>query len=480
MRRASASIAVGASSALTATRGYWDPAAHSPECLFLDRKDLYNMYPAKKPKVTAGEYGYQRMSHWCVFVTPNPCIRMPHERRRLNPKKAEIVTVFGASGFLGARIVKELLAHPDIKQVRATTRYPTLLDPNSDLAKLLDEGGDKIELHECDVTDRIQVNVAANGADTLIHAIDYHHEYTGNSHMEVFLNGATNVAWTARQVRAERVIYCNGLDATFASESNYVDHRARGEDAVAANFPDATLLRFGPLYGKGYRYRGLGRFIYPCVFSRTRVQPTWVGDAARVTVRAARASRAVRMKIDCGGPENISHMEFAQKMAKHFQPRLVFPFYKGVAMLFGRFMPWVIPNPWFDDNWILTWELDQVNRSPAMFDRLASWEKLEYKPHTMEEAAKFENGDAEPIPLAVLDKEYEASEQAEKDAFKAEEVAAAGQGIHRSKAEPGYGRRDGMETVAQEIYPGSQFRVQPLQDAKYPDSVKKPGPQSLL
>jgi hypothetical protein len=140
----------------------------------------------------------------------------------------------------------------------------------------------------------------------------------------------------------------------------------------------------------------------------------------------------------------------------------------------------VRPNPWFDDNWILTWELDQVNRSPAMFDRLASWEKLEYKPHTMTEAAAIENGTMDIVPLHVLDQEYQASEQAEKDAFKAEEVVAAANGIHRSKAEPGFGRRDGMETVAQEIYPGSQFRVQPLQGAKYPDTVKKPGPQSLL
>lgn len=483
MRRVSASAsAVGASAAAAAVRGYWDPAGHSPECLFLDRKDLYNMYPSKKPRVTAGEYGYQRMGHWCVFVTPNPAIRMPHERRRLNPKKAEVVTVFGASGFLGSRIVKELLAHPEVKQVRACTRYPTLIKPGSDLDKLLEEGGDKIELHECDVTDRIQVNVAANGADTLIFAVDYFSEYTGNSCMEVFLTGATNVAWTARQVRSERVIFCNGLDATFASESNYVDFRARGEDSVASNFPDATLIRFGPLYGEGYRYRGLGKYIYPCTWARTRCQPTWVTDAARVVVRAARAQRAVRMKLDLGGPENMSHIEFAHRMSALFQPRFVVPFYKGLAMFFGRFLPWIVPNPWFDDNWITVWELDMVNRSPAMFDRLASWERLEYKPHTMTEAADIERGKVALAPLSELDKAYEESERLEKEAFAQEEREASEQGIHRAKAEPGMGRRDGMETVANEIYPGSQFRIRPLQDAKYPDTVKdnNPGPQNLL
>lgn len=481
MRRATVATAVGAaaSAATTAQRAYWDPAGHSPESLFLDRKDLYNMYPAKKPRVTAGEYGYQRLSYWCVFLSPNPAIRMPHERRRLNPKKAEVVTVYGASGFLGSRIVRELLAHPEIKTVRACTRYPTLIEEGSELDQLLKEGGDRIELHECDVTDRIQVNVSANGADTLIFAIDYHNEYTGNSHMEVFLTGGTNVAWTARQVRAERVIYCNGLDATFASESNYVDHRARGEDAVAANFPDATLLRFGPLFGKGYRFRGPSKWIYPCVFHQTRVQPTWVGDAARAVVRCARSARAVHTKLDLGGPENITHIEYMRRFASHFYPRLVFPFPKGVAMLFGRIMPWCLPNPWFDDNWILTWELDQVNRNAVMFDRLSSWEKIEYKPHTIQEAAQFDLHGKEITPLHVLDKEFEQSEKADKDALQAEEAEAAARGVHRSVAEPGFGRKDGVELVASEIYPGSQFRIRPLQDAKYPKTVANPGPQGL-
>jgi hypothetical protein len=30
--------------------------------------------------------------------------------------------------------------------------------------------------------------------------------------------------------------------------------------------------------------------------------------------------------------------------------------------------------------------------------------------------------------------------------------------------------------LAQEIYPGGQFRLGPLKDAKYPDTVKNPHP----
>jgi uncharacterized protein YbjT (DUF2867 family) len=460
----------------TAARSYWDPAAHQPECLFMDRKDLEQLYPTRKPKVTSGEYGYQRLTYWNVYLSPNPCMRLPHERRRLNPKKAEVVTVFGATGFLGAEIVKEMLAHPDIKTVRACTRYPTMIPAGSDLDKLLEANPDKLELHECDVTDRIQVNVAANGADTLIHCVDWHCEYANNSHFDIFVTGAVNVSWTARNVRAERVIFVNGLDATFASESGYSDFRARGEDAVGANFPDATLLRFGPLYGKNYRYKGLCKYLYLCPWHQSRCQPTWVTDAARAVVRCSRSRRSVRYKLDLGGPENMSHNEYALGMSKHFHSRFVLPMWKGLALSLGRLAGWVWPNAWCDDSWIYTWQLDQVNRSPAMFDRLAGWEHIEYSPHTMAQAAAVEMKGAPLVTMQELDAVYQTSEAQDVATLAEEEKASQAKGVHRAKAEPAFGRGDGMEMVADEIYPGQQFRIRPLADAKYPAQVKNPGP----
>lgn len=480
MRRLTSSVVAAATTgAAVAKRQFYDPYGHQAESAFLDRKDFEQMYPTQKPKVGGGEYGYARHNSWGVMLVPNPAVRLPHERRRLNPKPAKIVTVYGASGYLGSNIVRELLQHPDIEKVRATTRYPTLIPEGSDLDKLLAEYPDKLELHECDVTDRIQVNVAANGSDTLIYAVDFHNEYANNSHFDVFVQGSQNVSWTARSVRAERVIFCNGLDATFASESNYVDMRARGEDAVAANHPDATVIRFGPLYGGNYRYKGLGRYIYPVAFSRTNVQPTWVVDAARIVVRSCHASRAIRRKLDLGGPQTLTHLEWATTMSNLFQRRLVFPFSTSVARFFCKLAPWTTPNPWFDDNYLLTFELDQVNRRAAMFDRLASWELLGYKPHTMKEASDIEKGIKELAPLHELDVEYRKLEVEDKRAFTEEEEAAKKAGIFRAKAEPGFGRTDGLEALAQEIYPGQQFRSGPLQGAKYPDTVKNPGPCSI-
>ncbi|CUG88517.1 Hypothetical protein, putative [Bodo saltans] len=469
------------SSALAAAgaRSFWDPYGHQQESMFLDRKDLEQMYPTQKPKTTGGEYGYARGMHWATMLVPNPAIRLPHERRRLNPRPAKRVTVFGASGYLGAEVVRELCEHPAIEKVRACTRYPTLIPAGSDLDKLLQQYPDKIELHECDVTDRIQVNVASNGSDTLVFAVDFHNEYANNSHFDVFVTGAQNVSWTARSVRAERVIFCNGLDATFASESNYVDMRARGEDAVGANHPDATILRFGPLYGKNYRYRGLGKFIYPAVFPNTNVQPTWVVDAARAVVRATQANRAIRYKLDLGGPLTVTHSEMMREMAQRFHSRLVFPAQLSIARFLAKLLPWTTPNPWFDDNWILTWELDQTNRRSTLFDRLATWDRICMKPHTMAEAAAIERGEAELRPFHETDSEYLSVEAEEKAAMREEEEKAKSYGVHRAKAEPGFGRKDGLEMLAQEIYPGQQFRVRPLEGAKYPDTVKNPGPVNI-
>ncbi|KPI85948.1 hypothetical protein ABL78_4991 [Leptomonas seymouri] len=474
-----ATRSAGAFAVASNVRTFWDPYGHQPESMFLDRKDLNQMYPTQKPRTTGGGFGYERGPYWAAMLLPNPAVRLPHERRRLNPKPAKRVTVFGASGYLGAEIVRELCEHPDIEKVRATTRYPTLIPQGSDLDVLLRAYPDKLELHECDVTDRIQVNVASNGSDTLIFSVDYHAEYANNSHHDVFLIGATNVSWTARSVRAERVIFCNGLDATFASESNYVDFRARGEDAVGANHPDATIMRFGPLFGKRYRYRGLGRYVYPACFPNTQVQPTWVVDAARAVVRSSMSHRAVRYKFDLGGPETLSHVEAFRKIARLYERRLVVPCYRGFGRFFGKLAAWTVPNPWFDDNYVLTFELDQVNRRSTLFDRLASWDRLAYTPHSIREASEVERGIRKLAPLHVLDVEFKKLEAADKAAFAAEEENARKFGIHRAKAEPGFGRTDGLEALAQEIYPGQQFRARPLEGAKYPSNVKNPGPTAI-
>lgn len=470
---------VGVLAAVGGARTFWDPYGHQPESMFLDRKDLNQMYPTQKPKTTGGGFGYERGPYWAAMLVPNPAVRLPHERRRLNPKPAKRVTVFGATGYLGAEIVRELCEHPDIEKVRATTRYPTLIHEGSDLDVLLRTYRDKLELHECDVTDRIQVNVASNGSDTLIFAVDYYAEYANNSHHDVFLTGATNVSWTARSVRAERVIFCNGLDATFASESNYVDFRARGEDAVGANHPDATIIRFGPLYGKNYRYRGLGRYIYPACFPNTLVQPTWVVDAARAVVRCSMSHRAVRYKFDLGGPDTMKHVEAFREISRYYEHRLVLPCYRGFGRFFGKLAPWVIPNPWFDDNYILTFELDQVNRRSTLFDRLATWDRIAYTPHNIREASEIEQGIRTLQPLHELDVSFKALEEADKAAFRQEEENAKKYGVYRAKAEPGFGRTDGLEALAQEIYPGQQFRIKPLEGAKYPSNVKNPGPTAI-
>ena len=458
------------------SRSLWDPYGQMRESAFMDRKDLDKIYPTIKPKTTGGGFGYARAHYWGIMLLPNPAIRLPHERRRLNPKQARIITVYGASGYLGAEIVRELCEHPEVHKVRATTRYPTHIPKDSDLDRLLTKYPEKIELHECDVTDRIQVNVAANGADCLIFAVDYHAEYANNSHYDVFVNGVQNVSWSARCVRAERVIFCSGLDSTFASESNFVDMRSRGEDACSANFPDCSIMRFGPLYGKNYRYRGLGRFVYPACFPYTWVQPTWVTDAARAVVRCCRAKRAIRYKLDLGGPETVTHVDFARSFARFFDSRFVFPFYRGIGRFFAKLLPWICPNPWFDDNYLLTFELDQVNRSPALFDRVVTWDHIAYKPHTIQEAAAIDLHEATLAPLHELDVEFQKLEDVEKQALTQEELDMQKMGIYRGKAEPGFGKSDGLEAMAQEIYPGHQFCTRPLEGAKYPSTVKNPGP----
>ena len=162
-------------------------------------------------------------------------------------------------------------------------------------------------------------------------------------------------------------------------------------------------------------------------------------------------------------------------MSKLYATRLIFPLHHSIGRFFGRLICWLIPNPWFDDNLVVAWELDNVNRSPAMFDYLSSWDRIAYTPVSMEEARNIELGTKTIPTIYELDKQFAEIEKEDQRIREEEEAASMSKGIHRAKAEPGYGQKNGWETIANEIYPGSQFRSGPLKDAKYPSNASQPG-----
>jgi NADH dehydrogenase (ubiquinone) 1 alpha subcomplex subunit 9 len=65
----------------------------------------------------------------------------------------------------------------------------------------------------------------------------------------VHVKAAGNIARIAAEMNVPRLVHVSHLNASLNTPSRLYGAKARGEDAVLQAFPDATIIRPGPLYG---------------------------------------------------------------------------------------------------------------------------------------------------------------------------------------------------------------------------------------
>src|SRR5947209_1321754 len=107
----------------------------------------------------------------------------------------------------------------------------------------------------------------------------------------------------------KRLVHISALGADPAAPSAYGRSKAAGEQALRANFPDATILRpsivFGPEDAFFNRFARLAQLLpaLPLIGGgTTRFQPVYVGDVADAVMAALGERAGVGQTYDLGGP----------------------------------------------------------------------------------------------------------------------------------------------------------------------------------
>ncbi|GAA2358914.1 SDR family oxidoreductase [Streptomyces carpaticus] len=221
--------------------------------------------------------------------------------------------VTGASGYIGGRLVPELLAAGH--RVRCLARTP---------AKLRDHpwAGD-VETVRGDVTDAASVAEALRGIDVayyLVHALG-----TGRDFEETDRRAAGIFAEGARAAGVRRIVYLGGLTPRGVPERELSPHlRSRAEVGrvfLAGPVP-ATVLRAAIVIGSGsvsfemlrYLTERLPAMVTPR-WVRTRIQPIGVRDVLRYLVGSATMPAEVNRTFDIGGPDILTYREMMQRYA---------------------------------------------------------------------------------------------------------------------------------------------------------------------
>jgi NADH dehydrogenase len=265
---------------------------------------------------------------------------------------SKLVTIFGASGFLGRHIVRALAN--DGWRVRAAVRHPN----TAHFLKPMGRVG-QIQLLKTNVTDDAAVDRALRGADAAINLVGILFESGSQRFAALHSEAAERIASLSAKHGVARLLHMSALGAAPESPSVYARSKAQGEVRVRAAYAGATIFRpsivFGPEDDFFNRFAWLARIspVLPLIGGgHMRFQPVYVGDVAQAVRAVLTDSAAAGLNYELGGPEVMTLKEIMRLVLKQTQrKRFLVPVPFVIARLKGAVLG-LLPKP------LLT--LDQV------------------------------------------------------------------------------------------------------------------------
>ena len=284
-----------------------------------------------------------------------------------------LATVFGGTGFLGRRIVRQLQEAGT--RVRVVSRHR---------GRAEDNGTERIA---ADAHDERAVATALAGADGVVNAISLYVAQGSDTFHSVHVETAGKIARAARQAGVRRFVHISGIGASTASPSPYIRSRGEGEAAVQTAFPGAVIVRPAVMFAADDAFlttilRLLRSLPALPIFGdgRTRLQPVRADDVAAAIAQILRQSQKPYPAYELAGPRVYSYEELLRTIAGIAGLRLVlmripFAFWQTFAALAER-----LPQPPLTRNQV---ELMQIDTTAS--ENVPGFRSLGISPRSLED-----------------------------------------------------------------------------------------------
>jgi uncharacterized protein YbjT (DUF2867 family) len=251
--------------------------------------------------------------------------------------------VTGANGYIGGRLVPELLAMG--YRVRVLARNASRISQHA--------WANQVEVVDGDAADRATLQKALAEVDVAYYLI--HSLMLKSNFEEDEINNAKLFAEVSKQNAVSRIIYLGGIVNDDHDLSPHMSARA-GTGAMLRNSGIPTIeLRAGVVIGSGSASFEMLRnlterlpFMVTPKWLKNRIQPIAVRDVLRYLVGAASIPNSISGAFDIGGPDVFSYAEMMKRYARvaGLRERIIIPLPVLTPKLSSGWVGLVTPVPY--------------------------------------------------------------------------------------------------------------------------------------
>ena len=223
-----------------------------------------------------------------------------------------LVLVTGATGFLGRRVVREIIERGDTVRCLVHTPGKERIFFHRD-----------VEVHYGSIREPASLSDAFYDVEAVVHLVGIIRRKRPDSFEGVHREGTANVLTAAKEVGVRHFLHVSAIGSANDKNYPYFYSKWLGEREVIESGIPYTIFRPSILYGEGDEFlnslAGLVRLfpLVPVIGSgNNRMQPLAADDLARCIADTLNRGDLKGRTLEIGGPERLNYNELVSEVAK--------------------------------------------------------------------------------------------------------------------------------------------------------------------
>jgi len=257
----------------------------------------------------------------------------------------KIIAIFGAGGFLGKHLMRQLTKLD--YRIKVATRNPYLKGYLKPLG-----GPGQIELFKTNISNKEDVKFFLNNCDFVINLVGILYETRKQKFNLIHSEFPHLLSSLCNEVGVNTLVHVSALGVQDKHNSKYMKSKYQGEKNIKNNFKSSVILRpsviFGPEDKFFNTFASLSQIspMLPLIGGgKTKFAPVYVSDVAKAIVRSLELNNSIPKTYELGGPENYSFKELMEILLVEIKKKR---FLVSIPFSLAKFQSYflqMMPNP---------------------------------------------------------------------------------------------------------------------------------------